>query len=294
MKTKRKPPWLKINLPGGGEFKVVKKKLRKYGLHTVCEEARCPNLGKCWGEGTTTFLILGNICTRYCKFCATQTGNPKGIIDYSEPQKVAQAVKELGLNYVVLTSVTRDDLEDQGAQIFRDTIGSIKNINPTIHVEALTPDFYANPVFIEKVINSGLDVFAHNVETVQRLTPLIRDRRFSYERSIETLKIAKKVRPDLITKSGFMVGLGETEEEVYNTMYDIREAGCDIITIGQYLQPTREHFPVKRFITPEEFDRYKEFGLKIGFKFVASGPLIRSSYRAGKIFSLIYLDQSDM
>ncbi len=292
MQFKHKPPWLKIKLPGEGEFRDVKRILKKYKLHTVCEEARCPNLGECWGEGTATFMILGNICTRYCRFCATQTGNPHGIVDEDEPWRVAEAVKELKLKYVVLTSVTRDDLEDQGANVYARTIRAIKKLNPGVRVEALTPDFYSNPEYIEMVIDSGLDVFAHNVETVRRLTPLVRDRRFSYEKSLKTLKIARKTRPEIITKSGFMVGLGETREEIYETMKDLKEAGCDILTIGQYLQPTVKHLPVERYVTPEEFKEYENSGLKMGFKFVASGPLVRSSYRAGEIFVHSFLDKS--
>ncbi len=292
MEIKRKPEWLKIKLPGGGEFRDVKRALRKYRLHTVCEEARCPNLGECWGEGTATFMILGNVCTRFCKFCATQTGNPRGIIDETEPFRVAEAVRELKLKYVVLTSVTRDDLEDQGASIYKETITAIKRINPDVRVEALTPDFYTNPEYIDTVVNSGLDVFAHNVETIKRLTPTVRDRRFSYEKSLKTLKIAKKIRPDLITKSGFMVGLGETDKEIYETIEDLKESGCEILTIGQYLQPTKRHLPVERYVTPEEFQSYKDFALKIGFKYVAAGPLVRSSYRAGEIFVSSFLDKS--
>ncbi len=291
MQILRKPEWLKIELPGKGEFKDVKHVLRKYGLHTVCEEARCPNLGECWGEGTATFMILGNICTRHCKFCATKTGNPHGIIDSTEPERVKKAVEELNLKYVVLTSVTRDDLPDQGATIYGETIKAIKSINKNIHVEVLTPDFYANPEIIEIVINTGLDVFAHNVETVKRLTRAVRDRRFSYEQSLETLKIAKDIRPDILTKSGFMVGLGETEEEIVSTMEDIKKAGCKILTIGQYLMPSRKHLPVKKYYTPEEFKKFQEIGLKMGYKFVASGPLVRSSYRAGEIFTSLLLDK---
>jgi len=293
MQFKRKPGWLKVKLPGDGEFRDVKRILKKYNLHTVCQEARCPNLGECWGEGTATFMILGNICTRHCKFCATQTGNPRGAVDNDEPWRVAKAVKELNLKYVVLTSVTRDDLKDQGASIYAETIRAIKSLNPGVRVEALTPDFYSNPEYIEMVLNSGLDVFAHNVETVRRLTPMVRDRRFSYEKSLEALKIAKTIRPDILTKSGFMVGLGETRDEIYETMKDLKEAGCEILTIGQYLQPTRKHLSVERYVTPEEFNEYKNLGLKMGFKFVASGPLVRSSYRAGEIFALSFLDKSE-
>ncbi len=292
MEIKRKPEWLKIKLPGGGEFRDVKRALRKYRLHTVCEEARCPNLGECWGEGTATFMILGNVCTRFCKFCATQTGNPRGIIDETEPFRVAEAVRELKLKYVVLTSVTRDDLEDQGASIYKETIRAIKNKNPDTHVEVLTPDFYAKEELIETVVKAGPDVFAHNVETVRRLTPIVRDRRFSYEKSIKTLKITKKIRPHIVTKSGFMVGLGEKEDEVFETIKDLKNAGCEILTIGQYLQPTKRHLPVERYVTLEEFQRYRDFALEMGFKYVASGPLVRSSYRAGEIFASSFLDKS--
>ena len=287
MEIKRKPNWLKTRLPGAGQFSNVKKILRKYKLHTVCEEARCPNIGECWGSGTATFMILGNVCTRHCKFCATLTGNPHGIVDEEEPERVAKAVLELGLNYVVLTSVTRDDLEDQGAHIYSETVKQIKRLNPQIYVEVLTPDFYADPKLIEIVTSSGVDVFAHNVETTKRLTKMVRDRRFSYEQSLQALRIAKKLNPHIITKSGFMVGLGETEDEIIETMQDIKDAGCEIITIGQYLRPTRRHLPVERYVTPEEFNYYKEVGLKMGFRFVASGPLVRSSYRASEAAFLL-------
>ncbi len=292
MQILRKPGWLKVELPGKGEFKEVRHALKKYNLHTVCEEARCPNLGECWGEGTATFMILGNICTRYCKFCATQTGNPHGEIDLTEPERVKKAVEELGLKYVVLTSVTRDDLKDQGASIYAATIRAIKSLNKNIRVEVLTPDFYASREIIESVVRAGPDVFAHNVETVKRLTPQVRDRRFSYRKSLETLKIVKEINPDILTKSGFMVGLGETEEEILSTMEDLRNVGCDILTIGQYLMPTRRHLPVKKYYSPSEFEHIKEKGLEMGFKYIASGPLVRSSYRAAEAFVSLLLDKS--
>ncbi len=293
MQILRKPEWLKIELPGKGEFREVRHILKKYNLHTVCEEARCPNIGECWGEGTATFMILGNICTRYCKFCATQTGNPHGEIDLTEPERVKKAVKELKLKYVVLTSVTRDDLKDQGASIYAATIRAIKSLERGIRVEVLTPDFYASPEIIRAVIDAGPDVFAHNVETVKRLTPKVRDRRFSYRKSLETLKIAKDINPHILTKSGFMVGLGETDEEILSTMEDLIKVGCDILTIGQYLMPTRKHLPVEKYYTPDEFNHFKEIGLKMGFKYVASGPLVRSSYRAGEVFISSLLDKSE-
>lgn len=292
MQILRKPAWLKIELPGKGEFREVRHVLKKYALHTVCEEARCPNLGECWGEGTATFMILGNVCTRYCRFCATKTGNPHGVVDTTEPERIKKAVEELRLKYVVLTSVTRDDLEDQGASIYAATIRAIKSIDKNIRVEVLTPDFYANGKIIEEVVNAFPDVFAHNVETVRRLTPLVRDRRFSYEKSLKTLKIARELNPRILIKSGFMVGLGEDEKEVLDTMKDLREAGCDILTIGQYLMPSRKHFPVKKYYTPSEFERLKDIGLKMGFKYVASGPLVRSSYRAAEAFVSFLLDKS--
>ena len=289
MKIKRKPEWLKISLPSKGKYTEIKKILKELNLHTVCVEAKCPNLGQCWGEGTATFMILGDICTRYCKFCATKTGNPRGIVDKDEPRRVAIAVQEMDLDYVVITSVTRDDLPDGGASIFRQTIEEIRKIKPDVYIEVLVPDFGGVRENIKTVIEAEPTVFAHNVEVVRRLTPLVRDRRASYEKSLSVLNIAKELIPDILTKSGFMVGLGETFDEVIETMRDLRQKGVDFLTIGQYLKPSPKHLEVDRYVTPEEFKVYEKIGLDMGFKYVASGPLVRSSYRAGEFFIKKYL-----
>jgi len=289
MKIKRKPEWLKISLPSKGKYTEIKKILKELNLHTVCVEAKCPNLGQCWGEGTATFMILGDICTRYCKFCATKTGNPRGIVDKDEPRRVAIAVQEMDLDYVVITSVTRDDLPDGGASIFRQTIEEIRKIKPDVYIEVLVPDFGGVRENIKTVIEAEPTVFAHNVEVVRRLTPLVRDRRASYEKSLSVLNIAKELIPDILTKSGFMVGLGETFDEVIETMRDLRQKGVDFLTIGQYLKPSPKHLEVDRYVTPEEFKVYEKIGLDMGFKYVASGPLVRSSYRAGEFFVKKYL-----
>jgi len=289
MKIKRKPDWLKISLPSKGKYPEIKKILKELNLHTVCVEAKCPNLGQCWGEGTATFMILGDICTRYCKFCATKTGNPRGIVDKDEPRRVAIAVQEMDLDYVVITSVTRDDLPDGGASIFRQTIEEIRKIKPDVYIEVLVPDFGGVRENIKTVIEATPTVFAHNVEVVRRLTPLVRDRRASYEKSLSVLSIAKEFSSEILTKSGFMVGLGETFDEVIETMRDLRENGVDFLTIGQYLKPSPRHLEVDRYVTPEEFKVYEKIGLDMGFKYVASGPLVRSSYRAGEFFVKKYL-----
>lgn len=282
-----KPSWLKIRLPAGSgnkRYNFVKNALQKTKLCTVCEEARCPNIAECWASGTATFMIMGDTCTRACKFCAVKTGNPNGILDELEPEKLAQAVFELNLNYVVITSVDRDDLEDFGANHFVKCIKHIKKLNPKILIEVLTPDFNANPRCVKIVIDAKPDVFGHNIETVKRLQREVRDLRASYEKSLAVLKYAKKFNPKILTKSSIMVGLGEKEKEVISTMKDLRDADVDILTIGQYLQPSKWNLPVKEYIHPEKFEYYKKQGEKIGFLFVASGPFVRSSYKAGELF----------
>ncbi len=280
----KKPVWIRSKFVANDKFVRVIKTLKQLKLHTVCVEAKCPNLGECWGHGTATFLILGDICTRHCKFCATKTGNPRGIIDYDEPVRILKAVEEMNLDYVVITSVTRDDLEDQGAEIYAKTVRLIKSKYSNILVEVLVPDLRANPEHIKKIIDSGVDVFAHNVEVVERLTPEIRDRRASFETSLRTLKIAKSIKSDLYTKSGFMVGLGETKDEIIDTMRRFREIKVNFLTIGQYLRPSIKHAPVIKYYTPEEFKEFEKIGLSMGFDYVASGPLVRSSYRAGEFY----------
>jgi lipoic acid synthetase len=283
-KTLHKPEWLKVRLPGGGEFAHLRVILRRYGLHTVCEEARCPNLGECWGGGTATFMLLGATCTRNCRFCAVQSGKRGDPVDPEEPEKVARAVRELGLSYVVLTSVTRDDLSDGGAGHFAATIRAIKQVQSRALVEALLPDFQGSIEALEEVVAAGPTVISHNLETVERLTPQVRDRRASYRQSLEVLWSVKELNPKIYTKSSLMLGLGETEDEVLRAMRDLRAHDVDILTLGQYLQPTRKHLEVQEYITPEQFDRYRELGRTLGFLYVASGPLVRSSYRAGEFF----------
>ena len=276
----RKPPWLKVKLPTGENYAKVKQTVRENRLSTVCEEAKCPNLGECWDAGTATIMLMGYVCTRACKFCAVATGNPKGWLDPDEPRLAAESVKLMGLNYVVLTSVDRDDLEDGGAAHYAAAVRKIKEVNPDTAVEALTPDFQGNLDHVDLVLESGIQVFAQNVETVGRLTHPVRDPRASYEQTLKVLEHAKKSRPDILTKTSLMLGLGETDEEILEAMDDLRAIGLDIVTFGQYLRPTAAHLPVERYVTPKQFNEYREWGLEKGFLEVISGPLVRSSYRA--------------
>jgi len=273
---KRKPAWLRVPLPGQGEFSRVAGALRDLGLHTVCQEARCPNISDCWGRGTATFMILGDTCTRRCGFCATATGKPRPV-EQDEPERVAAAAAQMGLRYVVVTSVTRDDLPDAGATHFARTIRALKEAG--LSVEVLVPDFRADPVAVETVVRASPDVFAHNTETTRRLTPLVRDARADYDVSLEVLAIASRAGRSLV-KSGLMVGLGETDEEIREALLDIYSAGARAITIGQYLQPTARHLGVDRFVTPDQFVQYSRWAREMGYEHVASGPLVRSSYRA--------------
>ena len=271
--------------PGGETYAHLKDLLRSLGLHTVCEEAHCPNVGECWGGGTATIMLLGDVCTRGCRFCAVASGNPRGAIDVDEPRKVAMAIAELDLSYVVLTSVDRDDLRDGGAAHFARTVREIKSRRPDMLVEALIPDFRGDLDAVREVVESGVDVLDHNIETVERLQATVRDRRATYAQSLRVLAGAKAMQPDLYTKSSIMLGLGEEEREVVATMRDLRVAGVDIVTLGQYLRPSSWHLPVARYVPPEDFDRYREIGESLGFLYVASGPLVRSSYRAGELFT---------
>jgi len=284
MKPLRKPPWIRVKLPSGEAYSRVRSIIRKYRLHTVCDEALCPNISECWGSGTATIMLLGDTCTRACKFCAVKTGNPRGYIDWDEPRRVAEAVKELNLDYVVLTSVTRDDLEDGGASIYAKTVRLVKEFCPDIIVEVLIPDFNNDLNALKMVVESGVDVVAHNIETVERLTPKVRDPRAGYWKSLKTLKMVKDLSDKVYTKSSIMLGLGERDDEVIKAMKDLRSVGVDILTIGQYLQPTKHHLPVVEYITPEKFRWFKEIGERLGFLYVASGPLVRSSYKAGEYF----------
>ncbi|WP_234554634.1 lipoyl synthase [Thermus caliditerrae] len=281
---RQKPAWLKASLPTGAKYQALKHTVEELRLHTVCQEAICPNVGECWTHGTLTVMILGGVCTRACKFCAVDTGNPRGIVDPEEPQRVAEAISRLGIRYVVLTSVDRDDLPDGGAAHFAATIRAIKAKAPGVLVEALTPDFQGDLKAVEAVLDASPEVYAQNLETVRRLTPKVRDPRAGYEQTLKVLAHAKRYRPDILTKSSLMLGLGETEEEILEAMRDLRAAGVDILTLGQYLRPTPAHLPVERYVPPEDFKRYEAWGYELDFKEVFSGPLVRSSYRADRVF----------
>jgi lipoic acid synthetase len=273
-----KPDWLKIKLPTGERYANVKKIVRENKLHTICEDGNCPNMGECWGAGTATLMILGNICTRSCSFCAVATGRPNEY-DLDEPKRVAEAVKLMGLKHCVLTSVNRDELADKGSSVWAETIKLVKKENPGITIETLIPDFKSNWEALELVLNAGADVISHNMETVERLYRQVRPQA-KYERSLEQIRRTKE--HGCRTKSGIMVGLGETEDEVFSIMHDLVKNGCDVLTIGQYLQPTKMHLAVKEFVTPEQFKKYEIEGLRIGFDMVESGPMVRSSYHAEK------------
>ncbi len=280
----RKPEWLKVRAPGGEKYSEVKGTLRRLGLHTVCEEARCPNVGECWHAGTATVMLLGDMCTRGCRFCAVAKGHPRGAVNPREPENVATAVASLGLKYVVLTMVDRDDLSDGGAAHVAETVRALKRLSPELLVEVLVGDFGGCHADIATVVDSGPDVFAHNLEVTRRLTPLVRDRRCGYERSLEVLAGAKARAPERFVKSSLMVGIGETDDEIAETLRDLRRYGVDIVTLGQYLRPTPKHAPVARYATPAEFAGYSAVAEALGFAFVASGPLVRSSYHAAEGF----------
>lgn len=276
----RKPDWLKISLPQGKDYLNVKDVIARKKLHTICVSGKCPNMSECWGRGTATFMILGDICTRACRFCSVKTGSPQGIVDWDEPDRLAESIKKMNLKHAVLTSVDRDDLPDGGAGFWATTVKRVKEVNPELTIETLIPDFNGIEEYINLVIDSGPNIVSHNMETVRRLTPKIRSRA-KYDTSLKTLEtIAKsgKAKP----KSGIMVGLGENEDEVIQTMDDLISVGCKVLTIGQYLQPTKKHLTVKEFVKPAQFNKYREIGLEKGFQFVESGPLVRSSYHAEK------------
>ncbi len=275
-KYKRKPEWLKIKLPRNEKFTKINKLVSEYNLNTICVSGKCPNMGECWDAGTATFMILGNICTRSCKFCNVKTGKPNAV-DWNEPMNVAKAIQKLNLKHCVLTSVDRDDLPDKGSKFWAAVIKAVKQVNLDLTIEALIPDFDGNEDFIYQVINANPEVISHNLETVKRLTPQIRSRA-KYERSLNVLKIIAD--SGKIAKSGIMLGLGETEKEIIETMDDLLSVGVSVMTLGQYLQPTKENISVQEYIHPEKFEYYKKEGLKKGFKFVESSPLVRSSYHA--------------
>ncbi len=276
----RKPPWLKARAPTGEGFQGVRAVVREHRLATVCEEAKCPNIGECWNAGTATLMLMGAVCTRACRFCSVDTGNPRGWLDADEPENAARTVELMKLSYVVLTSVDRDDLPDGGAAHYAACVRAIRRRNPDTAVEALTPDFQGVLADVATVVDSGIAVFAQNIETVRRLTHPVRDPRAGYEQTLGVLAHAKRHRPSVLTKSSLMLGLGETDEEIAATLADLRAAQVDILTLGQYLRPTLNHLPVERFVTPTEFDRYRELALALGFLECVSGPLVRSSYRA--------------
>jgi len=284
MLAERKPEWLRVRPPSGENYAHLKGLFRSLDLHTVCEEAHCPNVWECWGGGTATIMLMGDTCTRGCHFCAVKSGNPHGILDLDEPRKVAIALSDLDLTYVVLTSVDRDDLADGGASHFAKTVREIKDRRPDLLVEALIPDFQGDLEAVRSVVDAGVDVLDHNIETVERLQAVVRDRRANYGQSLRVLRGAKGMRDGLFTKSSIMLGLGETRDEVLETMRDLREADVDIVTLGQYLRPSDWHLPVREFVPPETFDQLREAGEAMGFAYVAAGPLVRSSYRAGEFF----------
>ncbi len=281
-----RPSWLKMKIPSGENYVKVRKTLQKYNLHTVCEEASCPNVSECWDVGTATIMIMGDVCTRGCKFCNVDTGKPFEL-DSEEPQHVAEAIKDWNLRYVVITSVCRDDLPDEGSEHFARTIQCIKSNCPNTVVESLIPDFSGNEKFIETIVRAKPNVMGHNVETVKRLSPYVRDLRANYKQSLKVLKYVKELDSSIFTKSSLMLGLGESEEEILQTAQDLRDANVDMITLGQYLQPSTSHLPVKEFVTPEKFYQLKIDMRKLGFLHVESGPLVRSSFRASDVIDLI-------
>ena len=274
----KKPNWLRVKLPTGENYRHVRNLVETHKLHTICESGNCPNMGECWGEGTATFMILGNVCTRSCGFCAVATGRPESV-DWDEPQRVAEAIHLMKVKHAVLTSVDRDELKDGGSIIWHNTIKAVKALTPDTTLETLIPDFKGKAEDIQRIIDAHPEVVSHNIETVERLTRQVRIQA-KYRRSMEVLKILKE--GGMRTKSGIMCGLGETKEEVMQTMQDLRNSGVDVITLGQYLQPTKQHLPVLRFVHPDEFAEFREFGYNIGFDYVESGPLVRSSYHSEK------------
>lgn len=278
-----KPVWLRAPMPAGAGFEAVQRTVREHRLATVCEEAKCPNIGECWNAGTATIMLMGAVCTRACRFCSVDTGNPQGWLDAEEPANVARTVELMGLRYVVLTSVNRDDLTDGGAEHYAACIRAIKLAMPTTAVEALTPDFQGSMAAIQTVVDTGLEVFAQNIETVERLTHPVRDPRAGYKQTLDVLAMAKARRADVLVKSSLMLGLGETTAEVLQCMRDLAAAGTDVLTLGQYLRPTPNHLSVNRYVSPEEFQSLRQQALDLGFLECVAGPLVRSSYRAERV-----------
>ena len=281
--VERKPAWLRVKLPTGARYEEVRDIVNTHKLNTVCAEAKCPNIAECWGRGTATLMLMGSVCTRACKFCSVSTGNPHGWLDPLEPMQVADAVALMALKYVVLTSVNRDDLPDGGAAHYAACIQAIHQRSPQTAVEALTPDFAGNFDAVATVLDAGLVTYAQNLETVERLTHPVRDPRAGYAQTLDVLAFAKRHAPKTLTKTSLMLGLGETDDELDRTLDDIRAVGVDVVTLGQYLRPTKHHLPVERFVTPDEFNRYRELALSKGFLEAMSGPMVRSSYRAERV-----------
>jgi lipoic acid synthetase len=279
----KKPDWLKIKLQHAPKYEKVKGLVEEHSLSTVCQEAKCPNISECWSHGTATIMVMGSVCTRACKFCAVDTGNPKGWLDHDEPEKAAITVKTMGLKYVVITSVDRDDLADGGAEHFAKTVRAIKAHNPQTAVEVLTPDFQGETSAVDTLVAAGITVFAQNVETVERLTHIVRDHKAGYAQTLQLLKYCKETYPHMLTKTSLMLGLGETDEEILECLRDLRAHKVDIVTLGQYLRPTKNHLPVVRYVTPEEFNNYREQALELGFFEAVAGPFVRSSYRAERV-----------
>ena len=292
MLTEPKPQWLTVASPGGPRHEDLRGLFRGLSLHTVCEEAHCPNVSECWGGGTATLMLMGDVCSRACRFCMVTPGKPGGMLDRHEPENVAFALSQLGLTYVVLTSVDRDDLPDGGASHFASTIRLVKEENPKMLVEVLIPDFQGDISDLKQVVDAGPDVIAHNIETTMSLTPSVRDPRAHYWQSLSVLRNVKKLDRRVRTKSSIMVGLGETEEEVGQAMVHLRQAGVDFLTVGQYLRPSARHLKVVEYVKPDQFTRYREMGEELGFLYVASGPLVRSSYRAGEFFIRAAMENS--
>jgi len=279
-----KPEWLRVKYPTGQSYERIKGVLRNHNLHTVCEEAHCPNVAECWGGGTATFMLMGDTCTRGCRFCMVKSGNPHGFLDLFEPVNVAKTIAHLGLKYVVITSVDRDDLSDGGASHFSSTIKAIKQQDPNVITEVLIPDFQGNLDDVKKVVDAAPEVIAHNIETTEPLSPKVRDPRATYNQSLRVLKGIKELDPAVYSKSSIMLGLGETEGDLAKTMKDLRDVDVDILTLGQYLRPSKGHIPVTEYVGPETFEHYKALAEELGFLYVASGPFVRSSYRAGEFF----------
>lgn len=279
-----KPEWLRVRYPSGENYDKIKEILRNRNLHTVCEEAHCPNIAECWGGGTATFMLLGDTCTRGCRFCMVKSGNPRGELDIFEPTKVAETVAALQLKYVVITSVDRDDLADGGAAHFSFTIKEIRQRDPKVIIEVLIPDFNGSISDIQRVVEAEPHVIAHNIETTESLTPKIRDPRATYKQSLRVLRTLKEISPNIFSKSSIMLGLGETESDIRQTLCDLRNVQVDILTIGQYLRPSKGHVPLVEYVPPERFNYYKHVAEQLGFLYVAAGPFVRSSYRAGEFF----------